>query len=416
MTSSHSLGIWRGGALYVGALVGPGLLLVPALATKAAGPASIVAWVVLLVLSAPLAATFVALGVRHPVSGGVAAYARAGLGHRAAAITGTWFIGAGVIGGPAVARIGGNYIADLTDSGTRTATAAALVMCACVIGANALGLRVSSGLQLGLSSVLVVVIVLTVGATLPAHAGEGWHPFAPQGWLAVGTAANILMWLFVGWEAMAQLAGEFRRPAFELPRAATIAYAVIAVLYLGLAVATITVTGGSRSEVPLADLIEAGFGHPGRTVAAILAAALTMGTMNVYMAGTARLAAALARDGALPAWVGAGRERTVPWRPLAVLSVTTPGLLLLLAVGVGTTTSLVRASSACFVAVYLLALTAAVRMLSGRLRLAAVASLALVVVVAAFSSAFILVPVVIAGVSLVSRRRAARATTRPRGR
>ena len=35
----------RGAALYVGALIGPGLLLVPSLATQAAGPATIVAWV-----------------------------------------------------------------------------------------------------------------------------------------------------------------------------------------------------------------------------------------------------------------------------------------------------------------------------------------------------------------------------------
>lgn len=34
----------------------------------------------LLLLSAPLAITFAALGVRHPVAGGVSAYVREGLG------------------------------------------------------------------------------------------------------------------------------------------------------------------------------------------------------------------------------------------------------------------------------------------------------------------------------------------------
>ena len=45
----------RGAALYVGALIGPGLLLIPALATGIAGPASIVSWLALLALSAPIA-------------------------------------------------------------------------------------------------------------------------------------------------------------------------------------------------------------------------------------------------------------------------------------------------------------------------------------------------------------------------
>src|SRR5262252_1951851 len=118
----------RGAALYVGALIGPGLLLVPALAARAAGPASILAWAALLVLSVAPAVTFAPLGVRHPVAGGVAAYVRAAFGDTAAAVTGTWFMAAVVIGGPAVALIGGYYVADLTGSGTVVAVGAGLAM------------------------------------------------------------------------------------------------------------------------------------------------------------------------------------------------------------------------------------------------------------------------------------------------
>ena len=90
------------------------MLLVPALAVDAAGPASILAWIALLVFSAPLAATFAALGVRHPVAGGVTAYVREGLGDAAAAVTGGWFVAAVLCGGPAVALIGGYYVAERT--------------------------------------------------------------------------------------------------------------------------------------------------------------------------------------------------------------------------------------------------------------------------------------------------------------
>jgi len=38
----------RGDALYIGALLGPGLLLLPGLAAAQAGPASLLAWVALL--------------------------------------------------------------------------------------------------------------------------------------------------------------------------------------------------------------------------------------------------------------------------------------------------------------------------------------------------------------------------------
>ncbi len=404
VTESGTLSVSRGAALYIGALIGPGVLLVPALAAQAAGPASIIAWAALLVLSAPLAITFAALGVKHPVSGGVAAYVREGFGEDAAAVTGAWFVTAVVLGGPAVSLIGGYYVADLTGSGTGVAVAVGLVMFVVVLAANAFGLRVSSGFQLGLSAVLIAVIAIAVGVALPSHAGDNWTPFAPRGWWAVGSAANILMWLFFGWEAMAQLAGEFGNPARELPRAMGLAFAVIATIYVGLAVATITVTSGAGSKVPLADLIAVGFGRAGRNATAVLAVALTMGTMNVYMGGSARLAAALAREGALPGWLGGGVPRSVPRRPLFVLGVLGSGLLFALAAGFGSTADLIRATSACFIAVYVLALASAVRILRGRIRVAAAVALSLVTVVAVFTSRFLLVPAAAAVVSLGFRR------------
>src|SRR5260221_2256759 len=263
MNERGSLGVLRGSALYVGALIGPGVLLVPALAAQAAGAASIIAWGGLLVLSAPLAITFAALGVRHPVAGGVSTYVREGFGDGAAAVTGAWVLCAVLLGGAAVSLIRGVFVADLTGSGTVVATLVGLAMFGTVIVANMLGLRVSSGFQLGLASVLVVVMAIAITVALPSRGGHNWTPFAPHGWWAVGTAANILIWLFLGWEAVAQLVGDFRRPEVDLPRAMALAFGLVTVLYAGLAVATIGVTGGTHSRVPLPDIVSVGFGRVG---------------------------------------------------------------------------------------------------------------------------------------------------------
>ena len=400
-----SLGVLRGSALYVGALIGPGLLLVPGLAVQAAGAASIVAWAALLVFSAPLAIVFAALGVRHPVAGGVSAYVREGLGDVAAAVTGGWFLTAVCLGAPAVSLIGGYYVADLTGSGTTVAAIVGLAMFAAVATANLFGLRVSSGFQLALSSVLIVVMAIAITVALPSHGGDHWTPFAPHGWWAVGTAANILVWLFVGWEAVAQLAGEFGRPEVELPRAIALAFAIVTVLYVGLAVATIGVTAGTDSKVPLADLISVGFGRAGRDATAVLAVALTMGTMNVYLGGAAKLAASLSLEGALPRWLGADAHRSVPRRPLLAISVVCVSLIAALLAGASSTDDLVRATSACFIAVYLLSVGSAAKILDGRVRIAATFTLAMVAVLAVFSAWFLVVPLAAAAASVALRRR-----------
>ena len=410
MGGSHSLGVLRGAALYIGALIGPGLLLVPALAVQSAGAASIVAWAALLVLSAPLAITFAALGVRHPVAGGVSAYVREGLGADASAITGGWFLAAVCLGAPAVSLIGGYYVADLVGGGTAVAVVVGLAMFTTVVGANVLGLRISSGFQLALSAVLMVVVAVATAVALPSRAGDGWSPFAPHGWWAVGTAANILVWLFIGWEAVAQLAGDFRRPEIDLPRAITLAFVLVTVLYVGLAVATIGVTSGTSSKVPLADLISVGFGRAGRDATAVLAVALTMGTMNVYIGGSSKLAASLAVDGALPRWFAGDTQRSVPRRPLLLFAVAEIVLLTALVAGVTTTSDLVRATSACFIAVYVLAIVSALRILAGRIRAVAGIALATVLALAVFSTWFLVIPIVAAAGSLVVRRSLARST------
>jgi amino acid efflux transporter len=240
--------------------------------------------------------------------------------------------------------------------------------------------RVSSTAQLVLSSVLVAVLIISIVFALPHVETSRWVPFAPHGLWAVGIAANILVWLFVGWEAVAQLAGEFRRPAVDLPRAMALAFAVVTVLYLALAVATISISRGTPSHVPLADLVALGFGHAGRVATAVLAVALTAGGMNVYIASGTKLAGALAEARAMPGWLGMNGS---------------------LVAGIVNITDLIRASSTLFVGIYVLAVASAIRILDGRARLAAIAATVMVVAIAVFSAWYLLVCVVVGGLALL---------------
>jgi amino acid efflux transporter len=387
-------------ALYVGAVLGPGVLLIPSLAAEAAGPASIVAWVALLGLSVPLAITFAALGVRFPDAGGTASYARAAFGARTGAVTGWWFLAGVVIGAPAVALIGGFYVADLLGAGRAGAIVGAAAMISIVIAANVAGVRTTARLQLAFTGVLAALLVVAVVTALPESRGENWTPFAPHGWAAVGTAASLLMFSFIGWEAVSHLAGELRDPHRQLPRAIFAALAVVILLYLGLAVATLGVLGsGAPSSVPLADLMEAGLGAPGRTATAALAVMLTIGTMNAYVVAAVQLSGALAREGA--ASLRLGRSGSA----LGGLGVISAALLALLATDVLGTEDLVHASGAAFVAVYVSATAAGVRMLGGAARRAAAVAFAAVVVIFAFAGAFLVVPAVIGVAVLVGMRR-----------
>src|SRR3954449_8698755 len=129
----------------------------PALAAEVAGPASLVAWLALILLSAPLAFTFAALGARHPDSGGVSTYVRLAFGPRAAAAVGWCFYFAVPLGAPPAAAFAGGYVAEVLGGGQATVTTTAVVIIVVVVaGMNHLGLRVSGRVQLVLAAVLAV--------------------------------------------------------------------------------------------------------------------------------------------------------------------------------------------------------------------------------------------------------------------
>jgi amino acid efflux transporter len=364
-------------ALYVGAVLGPGVLLLPALAARIAGPASVLAWAGLLALSIPLAITFAALGVRWPEAGGTAAYVQAAFGARAGRATGWWFLTGVSVGAPAVSLIGGFYVAELVGGGRTTATIAAIAMIGCVLLANARGVHTTARLQLGLAGLLAAMLLVAFLTALPHSHAENWTPFAPHGWSAVGTAASVLMFAFFGWEAVSHLAGELRDPQRQLPRAIASALAIVAVLYLGLATASIGV--GASSDVPLADLMAAGLGESGRKITAVLAVLLTMGTMNTYIAAASQLARTLVPGS----------------RPLPSIGLVAAVLLVPLAFDLISVDMLVKATSATFVAVYVAATAAGVKLLSGGARVAAAIGFVAVLVVFGFSGAYILVPLLI---------------------
>src|SRR5258707_623538 len=256
------MSVSQGAAVSIGAVLGTGVVALPALGAQIAGPASLVAWVALIALSVPLAGTFPALGARYPDAGGVSTYVRRAFGSRAAAVVGWTFYFAVPVGAPPAAMFGGAYVAAALGGGRGTTLIAAALMLALVTAANAGGVRVSGKVQLGLALLLVTLLLTATLAALPHAHLANLRPFAPHGWLAIGPAAAVLVWGFAGWEAVTSLAADFRDPRRDVPRATGIAVVVVGVLYLGVVAASLLVLGpaAAGTEAPLAELLATGIG------------------------------------------------------------------------------------------------------------------------------------------------------------
>ncbi|WP_249998542.1 amino acid permease [Actinoplanes sp. M2I2] len=421
VTERHRLGIVAGTALFVGAVLGPGVMVLPAMAAKAAGPASIVAWVVLLVFSVPVAATFAALGARHPDGGGVATFVTRAFGPRFAVPVGWWFYFLVPVGVLAGVLVGGEYVAAALGAGRGAALAIGVAILAAAFGANYVGLRLTGRVQVVMVSVLAVLLLVTVIAAAPASRPANFTPFAPHGWAAVGTAATVLFFAFSGWEAASHLSAEFRDPRRHLPRATGLTLALVTVLYLALAVTTIGVLGpaAGTTAVPLSLLLETAFGPAGRAATAVAAVFLSFIAVNTYLAGAARLGAALGRDGGLPrALAKGGAAGDVPRRSLTVQLALCAIVVVVTVVFTVELDTLLRVTSACLAAVSFAGMAAALRLLPKRSAVwyGAAAGLVFTALILAFCGVLLVVPAVLGvGAYLTVRSRPGRKDERVTG-
>ncbi|MEV6631991.1 amino acid permease [Actinoplanes sp. NPDC051470] len=369
-----SISATRGVALYVGALLGPGLLVLPGLAAATAGPASILAWAGLLVLSGLVAAVFAMLG---PSPGGVAGYVRRGLGDRAGRAVGWCFLAGIISGAPVVCQMGAAYLG-LGPAGTALAGGLLLLV---VLALTSRGVHTSTSVQLVLVGVLIVVVLIAIVGAAPSMSATNWTPFAPHGWPAIGDAAVVLMLSFVGWEAIAPLTDRFADPRRRLPRVIAIAFAITAVVYLALA--AVTIGTAATTDVPFATLLAFPLGAAGPAVAAAGAVVLTIGTANAYLSGGVAMAGA--------------RWFFIVVVAVAAVELTFSGL------GHLPVTGAVTVATTFFLAVYLGCMAAAVRLLRGVRRWIAATAGVAVVVVLSFAGYALLPALAVVAAALITR-------------
>lgn len=304
------LGVAGGTALYVAAVLGTGILVLPALAAAVAGPGAIVAVAALAVISVPLAATFAALARRHPDAGGVATFARRAFGPTSARVVSYWFFFGTPIGAPIAALMTARYVVAVVGGDAVSTTLIAVGLMVVPLAVSAFGVRFTASVQLVLSGALVAVLVFVLAAAAPHGDPANLQPLLPHGWGGVGLAMSLYIWAFAGWEAVAGIGGEFRDPRRDIPRATALALVIVSIAYLAIQTVTVLVLGdaASTSEVPLLDLVAKATGTGGGIVVAVIAAIVVTGVFNAYLAAFSKLGAAMGRDGDLPRWFGRGVE------------------------------------------------------------------------------------------------------------
>ena len=315
----RKLGLMDLTALGIGAIIGGGIFVIigPAAATKA-GPGIIVSFLLGAVTIGISALVYAELSSAYPISGSAYSYTYVTLGEGIAWLVAWELLLEYGIATAAVATGWSGYFRRFIEenlliviprelSGPFNPAAGTYIdICAftAVVAIFALltfGIRASATVNKFIVALKLVVLGIFIFFAVPHMNFANLHPFLPFGWNGVWKASSLIIFAYLGFDAVSTVSEETKNPERTVPWGLILSLGVSTLLYIAVSIALVTMVPYSKLNVPDA-LAFALFQVNEPAVGTIIAlgAVLTITSVMMVMGlGFTRIVYALARDGLL---------------------------------------------------------------------------------------------------------------------
>lgn len=370
----QELGLAQGIGLLSTSLLGTGVFAVPALAALVAGNNSLWAWPILIVLVFPVAIVFALLGRHYPSAGGVAHFVGMAFGSHLQRVTGWLFLSVIPVGLPAALHIAAGFGQAMFGWHGWQLLLAQLGTLALVWYIGSRGASSSANLQTAIAGLIVALIIAIwwAGSLKPTEI-----PFPAPGDIALPelfAALSVMFWCFVGLEAFAHLASEFKNPERDFPRALIIGLLLAGSVYWGCTVVVLHFDAWGETMAAAASLpkiVVQLFGVKALWIACIIGYLACFASLNIYIQSFARLVWSQAQYQPNH-YLARLSRRHQPRNALnAVLGCCVISTLCIYALAIDLDALIVYANGI-FIMIYLLCMLAGCRLLKGRYRALAI--------------------------------------------
>ncbi len=306
----RDLGLYSAVTISMGAMIGSGIFVLPAVGFKETGAAVVLAYLLAGVLVLPAALSKAEMATAMPESGGTYLYIDRAMGPLFGTVAGigAWF---SLVFKSSFALVGlGAYLLLFVPIPAGWVKAVALALGAGIIVLNISGTEQSGRLQ--------AIIVTAVVAALLAYVANGvfgadtarFTPLTSHGSGGIVTAAAVVFVSYAGVTKIASVAEEVADPDRNLPRAILLSMGLMMVLYTGVVAVVVGLNepgalihggpDGGPTLTPMADGAAALFGGFGVVVISIVAVLALTSMANAGVLASSRFPLAMSRDALLP--------------------------------------------------------------------------------------------------------------------
>jgi len=317
-------------AISVGAMIGSGIFILPALALEIAGPAVILAYALAGLLVVPAALSKSEMATAMPEAGGTYIYIERGMGPLLGTVAGvgTWF---SLSFKGALALVGGvPYLLLLFDLPLKPV---ALGLATVLILINVLGAKQTGRLQVAIVVVMLAALGWFAAGSAPGVRSANYVGFFDAGVGGLLAATGLVFVSYAGVTKVASVAEEVEDPGRNIPLGILGSLAFTTVLYVAIVGVLVGVTDPGSvagSLTPVAVAAESTLGRLG-ILAVIVAALLALvSTANAGILSSSRYPFAMSRDRLAPPSLSAVSDRF--GTPVPAITLTGAVLLVLIAV------------------------------------------------------------------------------------
>jgi APA family basic amino acid/polyamine antiporter len=148
----------------------------------------------------------------------------------------------------------------------------------------------------------IIAFFLTIGAFYVKP--ENWQPFAPNGFAGISSAAAIIFFAYIGFDAVSTAAEEARNPQRDMPIGIIASLIVCTLIYIAVALVLTGMLPTKQLDTaePLATAFSGLGMHWTAGIISLGAVFATTSVLVVFQLGQPRIFFSMARDGLLPAW------------------------------------------------------------------------------------------------------------------
>jgi basic amino acid/polyamine antiporter, APA family len=288
----RELGIFQATFAGLGIILGAGIYALLGEAAAIAGNSLWISFLIAAFVAAFTGLSYAELSSMYPKDSGEAEYGEKAFGKRVGFLLAWLIIFEGIVSAAAVALGFGGYFGGLIASYVSLPIVMGAILCIVLFSfVNFWGIKESS--EFNIISTLIegggLILIIVLGLS---YFGKVDYMEMAHGFGGTVSAAALIFFAFIGFEAIVKLSEETKNAEKIIPRALIYSIVISTILYVLVALASVSILGWQvlgASKAPLADVAAAVMGSNAFILLAVIALFSTANTVLMILVTTARM-------------------------------------------------------------------------------------------------------------------------------